>query len=149
MLRWLDIPPSWLLLSLAGVWGLDRLIPGLATGLAWLSRIGDGLVLLGLLSMGLGALELVRNRTTFVPRQVPANFARKGIYRITRNPIYLGDALVLGGAALHWDFWPALVAVPLFAAFITRRFILDEEDGLRARFGDEAEAWFGRVRRWI
>lgn len=149
MLKWIDIPPSWLLAALGSVWALDRVAPGLATGFHWLSRIGDGLVLLGLVAMGLGAWELMRHHTTFIPRRVPTNFVQQGIYRISRNPIYLGDALVLAGASLHWDVWPALALVPAFGAFITRRYIRGEEDGLRARFGDEVEAWFAKVRRWI
>ncbi len=149
MLKWIDIPPSWLVAALALTWGLDRLFPSLATGIAWLEWLGNALVLAGLVTMALGAWELVRHHTTFIPRRVPTNFVRHGIYRLSRNPIYLGDALVLAGAALSWDVWPALALVPAFGWFITRRFILGEEDGLVARFGDEARAWFGSVRRWI
>jgi len=149
MLKWIDIPPSWLMAGLGLTWGIDRLLPGLATGLGWIEWIGYALVLSGLGAMALGAWELVRRHTTFIPRQVPTSFVRQGIYRITRNPIYLGDALVLGGAALALDILPALVLVPLFGTLITRRFILGEEAGLLAQFGAEAEDWFARVRRWI
>lgn len=72
-----------------------------------------------------------------------------GYLRITRNPIYLGDALVLAGAILHWDVLPALVLVPLFGGFIQRRFIRWEETRLIESFGDEARAWMGQVRRWL
>ncbi|HHC29437.1 MAG TPA: isoprenylcysteine carboxylmethyltransferase family protein [Rhodobacterales bacterium] len=149
MLKWIDIPPSWLLAALAGTWSLDRFVPGLATGLAWVEWAGQVLVGLGLVSMALGAWELVRHHTTFVPRKVPTEFVRQGIYRLTRNPIYLGDALVLAGAALYWDVLPALALVPVFGGLISRRFIRGEEAGLRARFGSEVDAWFARVRRWL
>lgn len=149
MLRWLDIPPFWLLGALGLSFGLDSLLPGLGFGLRWLSRLGDALVLLGMLSMALGALELIRRHTSFIPRHRPSALARDGIYRLTRNPIYLGDALVLTGAVLHWDVLPALLLVPGFMALIRRRFIRGEEAGLLAAFGDEAEAWFARVRRWL
>lgn len=149
MLKWLDLPPLWLFGALGLTWALDRLAPWLATGWGWVDRAGQALVLAGLAAMALGAWELVRHHTTFIPRRVPSEFVRQGIYRITRNPIYLGDALVLAGAALAWDVLPALVLVPAFGRLITRRFILGEEAGLRARFGDEVEAWFARVRRWI
>jgi protein-S-isoprenylcysteine O-methyltransferase Ste14 len=149
MLKWLDIPPSWLIAALAGTWVLDRVAPGLATGWGWITFLGDVLIWAGLAAMGLGAWELVRHHTTFIPRRVPTNFVRHGIYRLSRNPIYLGDALVLTGAALHWDVLPALALVPAFAGLISRRFIRGEEVGLRARFGDEVEDWFARVRRWI
>lgn len=149
LFRWFDIPPAWLAGALGLTWGLDRLVPGLGLGLGWLQRLGDGLVLLGLVSMALGAWELVRHHTTFVPRQRPSEFVRQGIYRLSRNPIYLGDALVLAGAALHWDVLPALLLVPAFGGLIARRFIRGEEAGLIAAFGDEVEAWFARVRRWL
>lgn len=149
MLKWIDIPPSWLLLGLGLTWGVDRVFPGLATGWAWVPTVGYALIAAGLIAMALGAFELVRHHTTFIPRQVPTNFVTQGIYRISRNPIYLGDALVLAGAAVSLDVLPALVLVPVFAWFITRRFIMGEEAGLVARFGAEAEAWFSSVRRWI
>lgn len=149
MIKWLDLPPVWLVSALGITWGLDRFVPWLATGIGWIERAGQALVMLGLVSMALGAWELVRHHTTFIPRRAPTNFVRQGIYRISRNPIYLGDALVLSGAALAWDVLPALLIVPAFVGLITRRFIRGEEAGLRARFGDEVEAWFGRVRRWF
>ncbi|GKY88559.1 methyltransferase family protein [Sinisalibacter aestuarii] len=149
MLKWLDIPPSWLIGALGLTWALDRIAPWLATGLSWITWLGDAMVIAGLGAMGLGAWELVRHHTTFIPRRVPTRFVRQGIYRLSRNPIYLGDALVLAGAALHWDVLPALVLLPAFTGIITRRFIRGEEAGLRARFGDEVEAWFATVRRWI
>lgn len=149
MLKWIDLPPAWLAGFLAATWGIDRILPQLSTGLAWLEWLGGGLALAGFGAMALGAFELVRHHTTFIPRRVPTAFVRQGIFRISRNPIYLGDALVLTGAALWWDVLPAVLLVPGFVALINRRFIEGEEAGLVARFGAQAEAWFGKVRRWI
>lgn len=149
MLKWIDIPPAWLAACLAATWGVDRLFPWFSTGLAWLEWLGAALALAGIGAMALGAFELVRHHTTFIPRRMPTAFVRQGIYRFSRNPIYLGDALVLAGAAFWWDVLPALILVPGFAALINQRFIAGEEAGLLARFGAEAEAWFARVRRWI
>lgn len=147
--RWIDIPPTWLGLGVLATFGLDRLVPGLATGLVWLERLGQVMVLGGLVSMGLAVVEFLRGKTSFIPRRVPSAFLKSGIYRITRNPIYLGDAMVLGGAALALDVLPALVLVPVFMGFIKARFIRGEEAGLIAEFGDEAREYFARVRRWI
>lgn len=149
MLKWLDIPPTWLLAALLGAFGLDRLVPGLGFDLGVTRLIGDAMVVAGLGAMAAGVLELLRRHTTFIPRRRPSAFARGGIYRLSRNPIYLGDALLLAGAILHWDVLPALVLVPVFTGLITARFIRGEEAGLLAAFGDEAEMWFARVRRWI
>jgi len=149
LLRWIDLPPVWLVAALAAVFGTDWLLPGLGFGLDPLRWVGDALIAAGLGAMGLGAFELVRHHTTFIPRRKPSFFVRHGIFRLSRNPIYLGDALVLAGAVLHWDVLPALVIVPAFMALISRRFILGEEAGLVEAFGRAAEAWFGKVRRWL
>ena len=149
MLREIDIPPLWLGVFIAIAWALDRLVPGLATGWGWLGPLGYLLIALGLLAMGLALVEFIRGKTTFIPRRVPTAFLQGGIYRLSRNPIYLGDALVLAGLILVWDVPAALVLVPLFMALITRRYILGEEAGLEARFGDEFTAWKQKVRRWL
>ena len=149
LLKWIDLPPVWLIGTLGAAFGLDRMLPGLGLGFDPLGWLGQALVAAGLGAMGLGAFELVRHRTTFIPRRKPSHFVRQGIFRVSRNPIYLGDALVLTGAILHWDVLPALVLVPAFMALITRRFILGEEAGLIEAFGRSAEAWFARVRRWL
>lgn len=147
--RWLDIPPTWLGLGLLATFGLDRLVPGLATGMVWLERLWQLLILGGVASMGLAVLEFLRGKTSFIPRRVPSAFLKQGIYKITRNPIYLGDAMVLGGAALALDVLPALLLVPVFMGVIKARFISGEEAGLIAKFGDEAREYFARVRRWM
>ncbi len=149
MLKKIDLPPVWLALFIAIAWVLDRLVPGLATGWSWLGPLGYGLVTVGLGAMGLALIEFLRNNTTFIPRRVPTAFLQHGIYRISRNPIYLGDALVLGGLILVWDVLPALVLVPLFMALITKRYIEGEEAGLAAKFGDQFSEWKKRVRRWL
>lgn len=66
---------------------------------------------------GLAFWEFLRARTSVIPRQMPSAFLKRGIYRLTRNPIYLGDAMVLaGGLILRWDVLAALPLVPAFAA---------------------------------
>lgn len=149
LLKWIDLPPVWLIAALGVAFGVDRLVPAIATGFDPLGWIGQALVASGLGAMGLGAFELVRHKTTFIPRRKPSHFVRQGIFRLSRNPIYLGDALVLTGAILWWDVLPALVLVPAFMGLITQRFILGEEAGLVEAFGRSAEAWFSKVRRWL
>ncbi len=95
ILRWLDLPPSWLALCVGAAWGLDRLVPGLGLGLGWMHSLGTGLIALGVGAMGMALWEFLRACTTLMPRQIPSAFLRRGIYRLTRNPIYLGDVLVL------------------------------------------------------
>ncbi|MBV7409415.1 isoprenylcysteine carboxylmethyltransferase family protein [Maritimibacter sp. DP1N21-5] len=148
-MREIDIPPLWLVICLGLAFALDRaaITPGF--GMPSLRWLGAGLVVIGLLAMLAAVIELLRRRTTFVPRRAPTAFAVRGIYRLSRNPIYLGDALVLTGAILWWDVPVGLVLVPVFMWFITRRYIRQEEAGLIAAFGDEARRYFEDVRRWL
>lgn len=144
MLREIDIPPLWLALALVMAWALGQLWP-----MPGLEGFGAALVVAGLAIMGLALVGMVRARTTFIPRRDPAALVTGGLFGITRNPIYLADAMILAGAILWWGALLALPLVPLFMVWITRRYILDEEARLRAAFGPDYEAWAARVPRWI
>jgi protein-S-isoprenylcysteine O-methyltransferase Ste14 len=146
-LRDIDIPPSWLALHLAAAWGLSLISPSLFGGVG--RFVGALLVALGLGLMALAVLQMARQRTTVIPRRNPTALVRNGVFALSRNPIYLGDALILAGAVLWWD---AMLAVPLVASFawlIQTRFIRDEEVRLTLAFGPEFDLWASRTRRWL
>lgn len=147
MPRVLDYPPVWLIGMLMLAWGQGVLFPvGTAGAFHW---PGTAVAVVGLVLMALAVPEFLRRRTTIVPHRAPAALITTGIYRVSRNPIYLGDALVLLGLILRWGAWPSLVLVPVFVAVITQRFILGEEARLRAAFGADYEAYTKRTRRWL
>jgi len=146
MLRGLDYPPIWLLGFVALAYGQSVLVP-LPSGFGYWP--GTVLAVLGVALMALALPHFLRARTTFVPHRAPSALITGGLYRLSRNPIYLGDVLVLVGLICRWGAWPSLVLVPLFMAVITRRFILPEEARLRAAFGAEFDDFAARVRRWI
>lgn len=72
-----------------------------------------------------------------------------GIYRFTRNPMYLSLLLLLVAYASHLGCWAALAGPMAYVAYVTRFQILPEERVLLAKFGAEYEAYKRRVRRWI
>ena len=144
MLRQIDIPPVWLALALAASFGLGRIWSG--AGFGW---IGLAVVLAGLALMLAAVLTMVKARTTFIPRRDPTALVTTGVFGLSRNPIYLGDALVLFGAILYWGAWIALPLVPAFMILITRRYIREEESRLRLGFGQAYEAWAAHVPRWV
>lgn len=72
-----------------------------------------------------------------------------GIYRITRNPMYLGLVLILLGLALYRASPWTMLGPLAFAAYITRFQILPEERALTARFGAAYTAYCTQVRRWL
>lgn len=143
----IDLPPVWLAAFAALVWAAGAVVP-VETGAAgeW---AGAALVAVGLALMAGAAWEMWRARTTIVPHRRPAALVTGGVFRLSRNPIYLGDALILAGLCLRWDAPHALVLVPAFAAVIASRFIRPEEARLRAAFGGAFEAWAARTRRWL
>lgn len=149
LLRWLDLPPVWLMAMIACVFGVDRLVPGLGFGWGWTRVLGDLLIVLGLGVIGGAAWAFLRARSSIIPRRVPSALLTSGVFRFSRNPIYLGDALILSGLILRWDVLPALITVPVFAGLITRRFIRGEEAVLSKQFGDAFDRWAAQVRRWI
>lgn len=140
----LDWPQAWILAALVlillldGVWSLQN--QPLAGGL---------LVLAGVGLMLAAVAQMRRARTTVNPRGQPAALVTGGVFRLSRNPIYLGDVLVLLGVTLWLATPPGLLVVAGMVPLLTRRFILPEERRLAARFGAAFTGWCGRVRRWL
>ncbi len=117
-----------------------------------------GRAVLGLAAMaaGLGlkiaAALAFRARGTTVNPISPERSAAlvvDGLYRVTRNPMYLGSALILAGWALHLGAWVAVLTVPFFVLYMNRFQIGPEERALSALFGADYDAYRARVRRWI
>lgn len=98
-----------------------------------------------------GVLAFRRARTTVDPMHPGAasTLVVRGIYHRTRNPMYLGFALVLLGWALVLGTLSALLVLPLFVLYLNRLQIGPEEAALRARFGADFDAYAARVRRWL
>ena len=109
------------------------------------------LVLAGLLLALVGVLQFRRARTTVNPMS-PAKasaLVSSGIYRRSRNPMYLGMALLLLGVAAWGSTLAGYLLVLAFCWFLTRFQIIPEERALLAAFGQEFAQYMARVRRWI
>lgn len=146
------VPPPVVLLFAAGLmWGLARLSPGLRwtwPGAAWLAAL---LAIAGL------ALNLApkwwfgRAGTTVNPLRPQAvrQLVVTGPYRFSRNPMYLGHALLLLAWASMLGHPPGLIGVAFYLAWVTRFQIRPEERVLAARFPQAYADYRGRVRRWL
>ncbi len=88
-------------------------------------------------------------RFYLIPFQEPTHCITDGVFRYSRNPLYLGEVIMLLGLAALLGAWQALLPIPIFATVIQLRFILPEERLLRQRFGGAYESYFRRVRRWV
>lgn len=148
-MKWVDLPPVWLAGCVAICWGLAHWFPGTVVLYGWQPNAAIILLVLGLLLMGLAVYEMARARTTIMPRENPNALVTSGIFRLTRNPIYLGDLLVLGAAILWWGSVSALPLFWIFPKIINVRFIDGEEDKMQEYFGDAFYNWTKRTRRWI
>ncbi len=147
-LRVLDLPPVWLVAALCVSWLLSFATASGDAGsvIGWL---GTAFILYGVVLICCALFEMIKARTTFIPRKKPDALVTSGIFDWTRNPIYLGDALILTGAILRWEAYLALILVPAFIWFIQERFIVDEEAKLAAHFGDDWKDYAQKVRRWV
>ena len=144
----IDLPPVWLLAAIALVLGLDRAVDLPLFGPAG-QTVGGIAAALGVALMGLAVVQMTLRRTTFIPRRDPQALVTGGVFALSRNPIYLGDALVLAGVILWHDTPLAAPVLPAFMLLIQHRFILDEERRLQTAFGPAFDAWKLRSGRWI
>ena len=109
------------------------------------------LVVIGLLVGGIAFSQFTRARTTVNPvkPQESSVLVTRGLYRWTRNPMYLGMLIVLVAWAFFVSNALAFLVLPLFIAYINRFQIQPEERVLRGRFGAQFDDYCGRVRRWL
>ncbi len=148
--QWLDIPPAWLALMIAIAWAQAEYLPmGLAFVGYWADFLGGILLGGGLILMGLAFVEMRKHRTTLIPHQDASHMVQTGIFKRTRNPIYIGDMLILAGLILRMDAVLALPLVPIFLWIVERRFVIPEENRLRRRFRADFARYAQKTRRWI
>jgi protein-S-isoprenylcysteine O-methyltransferase Ste14 len=148
----LRIPPVGVVLAAGALmWGLDYVLPWPGAGLPGRIVLAVLSALAGVAIAIAGILEFRRSRTTVNPMTPGAasSLVERGIYRHTRNPMYLGMALALLGWAIWLGSLVALLVLPLFTAYLTRFQIIPEERALAAMFGDSFAAYQRRVRRWL
>lgn len=149
-MKWLDLPPIWLAVFIALAWMQSTMLPmGLSFWQGWADFAGGLCVGAGVLLMMLAFVEFRRHATSVIPHQTPSSMIQSGIFSRTRNPIYLGDVLVLAGLILRWDAVLALPLVPIFVWVIEKRFVIPEEDRMRRVFRAEFAQYASRVRRWV
>lgn len=147
----LKIPPPVVALLLAVMMWF---VPGTGSvDIPWAMRVAlaVALVLVGQSISVSGMIEFRRAKTTINPvkASTASSLVCSGIYRHTRNPMYVGLLLtLLGWAAYLANPW-ALAFLVVYVLYITRFQIKPEERILSSLFGEEYVAYMGRVRRWL
>ena len=148
----LRVPPVVVMVITAGLMGLvATLLPTLAFAVPGQAVVTSLLVAAGMVVALAGLVRFRRAATTVNPMR-PDNASSlvvSGIYRVTRNPMYLGMLLILAG----WAIWLAhplsLLGLPLFVVYMNRFQIRPEEYALRAKFPEAFDAYARAVRRWL
>ena len=146
MKDYLDLPPVWLLGSAAAAWLLARLVP--VTVLDLPEWLGWALFAFGFVWAATAAALFLLRRTPVEPRHTPKVLLVEYHFRINRNPIYSGMVTMLLGWAIVLGAVTAFVPAFVFPFIITHRFIADEERRLREAFGQAADDFLDRSRRW-
>lgn len=142
-------PPIILLVFLMLQYALHKWLP-VATVLSspW-NLAGIALIVAGVLVVVMPATAFSKAGTTIKPFKESSALVRTGMYRITRNPMYLGMVTALTGAAVLYGSLSTIIAPVLFVPVLNTRVIRHEEDMLEERFGDDYRDFRQSVRRWI
>lgn len=100
--------------------------------------------------LAIGAfLEFRKAHTTLDPHGSVKQVVTSGIYRFTRNPIYLGFCLMVIGVPLASGIYWGIVLAPFYIMTVNRLVIEREENYLQRKFKDQYTSYRSRVRRWL
>jgi protein-S-isoprenylcysteine O-methyltransferase Ste14 len=151
---WLETkvpPPLVAVLTAIGMWALRTQLPSPDTAPMGDGRIAAAIAVLGVAIAVSGVIAFRRARTTTNPVHPgkASSLVRSGVYRITRNPMYLGVTIVLTGWAFGLGSAMTMIGPMLFVAYVTVFQIAPEERVLLGIFGDDYREYTRRVRRWI
>jgi protein-S-isoprenylcysteine O-methyltransferase Ste14 len=144
-------PPAVAAIVAAGMWSVAGLGPQLPIATVPKYAGVTVLVAIGLAFSLLGVLAFRASRTTVNPLkpELASALVTGGVYRVTRNPMYVGMAFVLLAWAVYLSAVLPFVGIAVFVVFITRLQILPEERVLRNLFGVAYDTYAARVRRWL
>jgi protein-S-isoprenylcysteine O-methyltransferase Ste14 len=148
----LKVPPVALVIFAAVLMWLGAVyFPKFSFHFPFQSILGWMIGVLGLIGSTLGFVEFRRAKTTLNPIKpgTSSSLVKAGIYRFTRNPMYLGFLLMLAAWATVMGNVVSFFVLPAFVFYLNRFQIEPEERALTSIFGDEFRAYRSDVRRWI
>ena len=117
----------------------------------WVLHAAYGLAMLGAVTCLAGVMAFKKAKTTVNPVTLNAasSMVTTGVYRLSRNPMYVGFALVLVAWSVCLASLIAALFLPLFIAYLCRFQIQPEERAMRAKFGLHYIEYAEQVRRWL
>ena len=148
----LRIPPPLVMVAAALLMlAAAKLLPSLAFALPGKGVWAALIAVLGIAVAGAAVLQFRRAKTTLNPMRVHAasSLVTSGMFRISRNPMYLGMVLLLIAWAVHLANAAAVLVLPLFVVYITCFQIAPEERSMQKLFGNAFVAYTKATRRWL
>jgi protein-S-isoprenylcysteine O-methyltransferase Ste14 len=136
--------------ALVASWILQMVAPLLATRVPlWVRAAGCGIIVFGLIFDFGAMLALHRARTTILPNRAASSLVTAWPFSVSRNPIYLGNTLALGGLTLLLA-WPWLFVMTVITVMLVRKLAIDREERHLAQvFGDTWLDYRSKTPRWI
>jgi len=148
----LKVPPVALVLVFAvAMWLVSANVPSLAFGLPWRTVVAVAFVGAGVIITLVGVVAFRKAKTTLNPTKPGTTSAMvtSGVYRLSRNPMYVGFLLALTGWAAFLSHTLAFAFLPAFVVYMNCFQISPEERALTANFGSEFLIYKQSVRRWL
>ena len=142
-------PPMWLAIGIIVQFVCNEYFPGARFTSLTGQLAGSAILIAGLAMLVVAGGLFKQADTDLIPFRDVRALVTTGVYRFTRNPMYLGMALVLLGCAVVVGAATALLVPVVFVVIIQYRFILPEEQMLRELFPEDFPVYCQRVRRWI
>ncbi|WP_201619345.1 methyltransferase family protein [Psychrobacter maritimus] len=148
----LKVPPvAQVIITAAAMYGVSKMVPALTFSLNGSTALAVGLGVIGMSLGVMGVTQFRKAQTTPNPQALEkvSSLVTSGIYRYSRNPMYLGLVLILLGWAFYLSHFLAFVLLPVFILYMTRFQIQPEEQMMARKFGKTYQAYLNKVRRWI
>ena len=148
----LKIPPPIYAISIALImWLLSLYLPVAQLVTSPWNKLGIGLMLVAGFLDFTSLYLFFKKRTTPNPMkpQFTTGLVTNGLYKISRNPMYLGLLIILFGFAIYLGNLTAFLMLPAFYFVITEMQIKPEEQMLEEKFGEEYLDYKRKVRRWL
>ena len=143
------LPPMYLFTSLASMVLLHLFLPvSQLISYPW-NAAGIIPLLLGMTLNISADRAFKKTGTTVKPFEVSTTLVTSGVFRYSRNPMYLGMVMILTGVAFLLGALSPFIIIPIFAITMDRVFIVSEENMLDQRFGGKWQQYKENVRRWI
>jgi len=143
------VPPIYLLFTLLAMAALHFGLPFARIIDPPYSYAGAVLIILGIAITATAARAFAKAGTPIIPFEPSTALVAGWLYRITRNPMYLGMVVALFGTGVLFGTLSPFLPIPIFVWIIQKQFIEAEERFLGEIFGTQYLAYKSKVRRWL